>query len=358
MVRDLLLDIVNKWRISDLILLFLLMLTFILSWLATLSLGLKILKVEIKIKRIIPGILLGSFISLFIKPFIPGALAFFSFLIPFLVFLKYYSKAKWIVASWVTFLVLLCSAIFPVLISPLLGSNHDLSLFFSQNKYSLPITGLMEPLGATLVLTFLTIFNIPLIPSPTPLLTSIDFYDIYLFLALCFWCFLSSIEVWKNLMRFSMWSLFVWTVAVAAFFAFYFHKINEQRKNQEYQKREQAQEQLIQELREEKNKKVGPQDIEEFSDRLQNTLKPADIDSEFPVYITSLPEMEFNDREQEILQLLAEGYSNPEIAKTLCLSTGRVANIISNNITPKTGLSERKLILYAAYWVKKYKKIP
>lgn len=354
MVRDLLLDIVNKWHIQDLILLLLLSVSFLIFWFTALALGLKILNVNIKLKRIIPGVLCLSFIALFIKPFTPAALAFFLILIPVILLIRFYSQTKWLNVCWVSFITVLASSVGPMLfISPISSADHYIGSFFFS-RYGLPVMTLIEALGVVLLLVILNIFDISLVPDPKQPLKSIEFIAMYVLLYLCYLCYNLTIDIWKNWKNsiiFSMESLLKWTLAAAAIIGFSIYKSH-------IQKREKAKEQLIQELREEKNKKVGPQDIEEFSDRLQNTLKPADIDSEFPVYITSLPEMEFNDREQEILQLLAEGYSNPEIAKTLCLSTGRVANIISNNITPKTGLSERKLILYAAYWVKKYKKIP
>jgi DNA-binding CsgD family transcriptional regulator len=337
MVRDLLLDIVNKWRISDLILLFILTLTFILTWLTVLSLGLKILKVEIKIKHIIPGALIGSCISVFIRPFIPGALAFFSFLIPFLVCLKCYSKAKWIIASWVTFLVLLSSAIFPILISPLLSSNHALGLFFFQNKYSMPITSLMETFGAAFVLAFLTIFNIPLIPSPTPLLTSIDFFDVYMFLALCFWCYLSSVEIWKNLMQFSMWALITWTVAAMALIAFYMRKINEQRKNQEYQRKEQER----QEKEQEYQKKLEAKDnqIQELTDL---TIKNQQNNKPKP----KVPHPDLENREKKIIKGIIQGKNNDEIANDIYVSDGRIGNLITP-IYRKLGVKNRyQLIIY------------
>lgn len=51
-------------------------------------------------------------------------------------------------------------------------------------------------------------------------------------------------------------------------------------------------------------------------------------------------EVELSDREQEIVQLIAEGLSNKQIAGELFISEGTVKNYISNILT-KTGLEHR-----------------
>jgi DNA-binding CsgD family transcriptional regulator len=350
MVRDLLLDIVNKWRISDLIVLLLLIFAFSAVWYSSLILGLKILNIKVKFKRIILGVFLGVFISLFIKPFIPGAFAFFFTLIPLIILIRFYSKTKWLFACWVTFIDLLASSIGPMLlINPISSINHNIGLFLFKSMYGLPIMSLIEALGVVLLLLILNIFDISLAPDPKRPLKSIEFVAVYVFLAIGYGCYCLTIDIWKHPMQFSTWTLINWTIAAGALVAFYIYKIYSQKKDQ-------AKDQEIQRLKEKENKKVDSQDLVDFSDKLHNTLKPPDIDSEFPVYITSMPEIEFTKREQEILQLIAQGYTNKEIAKALFLSVGRVGNIISENLIPKTGLSDRKLAVYAVYWVKKNKK--
>ncbi len=55
----------------------------------------------------------------------------------------------------------------------------------------------------------------------------------------------------------------------------------------------------------------------------------------------------FTPRELEIISLVAKGKTNNEIAKDVCLSKGRVANIITD-IFEKTGLNDRtELAIYA-----------
>ena len=357
MVRELLLNIVNKWRMSDLIVLLLLSFSFLIVWFTSLILGLKILNIKIKLKHIIPGTLFLMFISIFIKPFIPGVFAFFVTLIPVIILIKSYSKTKWLFACWVTFIVLLTSSIGPMLfINPISSINHDIGLFFFKSTYGLPIMGLIEALGGVLLLGILSIFDIPLTPDPKRPLKSVEFISAYVFLVLCYWCYNLTIDIWKNPMQFPMQPLLKWTITSAAMVGFYIYKISSQKKEQEYQKKEQEKDLEIQRLKE---SKVDSQELVDFSDKLHKTLNPAvDIDTEYPVYITSMPELKFTRREREILQLIAQGYSNEEIANMLFIAPGTVANMISQNITPKTGLSDRKLVAYAVYWIKKYKKTP
>jgi DNA-binding CsgD family transcriptional regulator len=327
----------------------LIILTFSIEWFTILSLGLKILKIKVKFNNIIPTILLGVLISLFIKPFIP-ALAFFITLIPLIIFLRFYGRTKWIIACWVTFILLLATSIGPMLfINPISSINHDIGSFLFKSKYGLPIMGLIEVLGAVLLLVILNISDISLTPDPTQPLKSIEFIAVYVFLVLCYWCYHLTIDIWKNPMQFSTQSFLKWTLTAAAVVGFYIFKINGQKKDLEYQKKDQEYQQL-------KESKVDSQELVDFSDKLHKTLNPPDIDTEFPVYVTSLPKMKLSKREKEVLQLIAQGYSNEEIAKTLYLSTGWVANLISQYLSPKIGLSDRKLIVYAVYWVKKNKK--
>lgn len=57
---------------------------------------------------------------------------------------------------------------------------------------------------------------------------------------------------------------------------------------------------------------------------------------------------EINDRELEIITLIAEGYSNKEIAKTLFLSEGTVRNYLSS-ILDKLGLRDRTQVAVFYY---------
>jgi DNA-binding CsgD family transcriptional regulator len=339
MTRDLLLEALNKWYILDLILL---IFTFMLAWFSVLTVGFHMLKVEVKLKRTIPVVLLLAFISLFLKPFTPGAWAFFVILIPLILFLKFYSKVKWTIAFWVTSILLLSTAVFPMLlIMPLTSSNRALASFFFTTRYGVMITSLTEAIGAVVLLAFLNIFNTLLIPKPVRTVTFTDFIDIYIFSALLFLCYYEFMKIWGSSNQFLMKSFIVWLVAAGALVGFYIKKINDQKKDQ---KKDQEYQRL-------KESKIDPQELENYCNLIIKNLNNPDIPD-----FADISDIEFTRREEDILQLLAQGKSNGEIAQILFLSQGRVTNIVSD-VKSKTCLEDRnKLVLYAIYWVRKKKK--
>jgi DNA-binding CsgD family transcriptional regulator len=343
MLHDLLLDVVNKWRVSDLLLLLSIILAFSVSWFTVLALGLKILKIEIRIKRIIPAVLAGSFIAVFIKPFVPNPLTFFVSVIPLFICLKILSRTQWVITAWVVFILLMVNTIGPwLLINPLSSINHDVGLFFFNNRYGLPIIGLIETLGAALLLISLNIFDIPLTPQPNRLLIPIDFIDIYIFLALCYWSYIQTVSIWKNPMQFMFKPFIDWGISGAATVAFYLHKVKDRRKDQEYQHL--------------KESKVDSQELTDFSDKLSKTL----IANSDPIF-KSLPEFtstpEFTSREKDVLHLIAEGYDNVAISEKLHLAQKYVGNLIvpirakiNDKIANGIPVSDRMLVICAIYW--------
>jgi DNA-binding NarL/FixJ family response regulator len=68
--------------------------------------------------------------------------------------------------------------------------------------------------------------------------------------------------------------------------------------------------------------------------RLIRELNPASLRAQ------SVPEVQFTDRESEILRLMTGGYSNREIADALAVSEGTVKNHVSN-ILSKLGVRDR-----------------
>jgi len=344
MVRSLLLDIISKGRMSDIILLFLIIISFSFSWFTVLYLGLRILKVKIKLKHIILGALLGSFIAIFLKPFVSNPFSFLVTVIPLLISLKILSKAKWTITAWVTFILLLVNTIGPWLfINPLSSVNRNIGLFFFQNKLGLPIIGLIETFGAILLLIVLNISNISLIPQTNQ--SFIDFVTVYIFIALFYWCHHLTVDIWKNPMRFMFKPFFDWTVAVAAMIGFYLLLMN-------YKKREQAKDQEIQRLKE---SKIDTQELKSFCNLVTDNLNNC---NEADIGFGDLLDIYFNRREQDVLCLMAQGKDNIEIAETLDLAIGTVKNHVIK-IKAKTQLQDRhKMILYAICWVKKHKDKP
>lgn len=62
-----------------------------------------------------------------------------------------------------------------------------------------------------------------------------------------------------------------------------------------------------------------------------------------------------NDREQEILGEIAEGYNNKEIARNLCLSEGTVRNYVSSMLE-KLALRDRTQLAIYYYKTKQLSK--
>jgi hypothetical protein len=343
MTRQLLLEALNKWLFLDLILL---MLVYGISWIIILELGFSLLKVKIKIKNIIIGALLGAFVSLFIKPLIPGIANFFVTLIPLLFFLKFYGKTKWVIACWVTFILLLSTSLGPLLIiTPLISSDHTLVSFFHGNRYGIILGTLVETIGITILLLFFKIFNIYLIPNPKRMIFT-NFNDIFIFGGLLFLCYYQFMLIWEGVKNTPILFLikpFVgFMVAAGVFIAFSIKKGYDQKKDQVYQ-------QL-------KESKVDLQDLVSFSHKLNKTLNP-DTDPIFESLpkFTSAPE--FTSREKDVIHLIAKGYDNAAISKKLHLSKESVGNLIvpirakiNEQIVDGIPISDRMLVVYAIYW--------
>lgn len=340
MTRQLLLEIFNKRLFLDLILL---MLSFGITWSVILKSGFRILKVDVRLKKIIPGAVLLTFISIFLKPVLPGIIFFFITMLPLMFLLKFYGKTKWIIAGWVNFLLLLFSNIGPMLIIiPLSNSNRALASFFLTSRYGVMIGGLCESLFPALLLLFFSIFNVSLIPSPGKILSTVDFIDIYIFGALLFWCYDSVMRILEVVQDGSKQAFLKlgmeWAIAAGAVLAFYIKKVNSQKKL-EYAINK------IQELDNSNNEKSAK--LEQLKEIIA-TLAPSaqNVDNQ-PSESTST-EVSLTTNEMKVLQIIAnEGKSNKEIADILQLSEGYVKNIV-RKILKKTNLADRtQLAIYA-----------
>lgn len=350
MLHDLLIDIITKWRISDLILLGLLALTFSLTWLIVLFTGFRILNVKVEFKHSIPGVLFLACISLFLKPFTPGALAFFILLIPLLYLLKFYGKVKWTAAFLVSSILFLSMAIFPMLlISPLSSSNHNLESFFFKNKYGMLVINFMEAFGTIILLAILNIFKIAMLPSPG----KTGFIDSLIFGGLLFICYYLFMLIWESTDQFLIMPCVAFMVAAGILVAFCLRKVNEQKSNE---KKDQEYQELDQEYQRLKESKLDPETLTSFSNMLVgyvNSLNSFELPSIGNISL----DVKFTNREKDIIRLIAQGYSNEEIAKTLYLNPDYVSNVIVT-IRSKIGLTDRdrsKLVIFAINWTNRNK---
>jgi len=338
MPRQLLLEIFEKKLFLDLGL-------FILSggitWFFILSLGFHILKVKIPLKKILFGALFGVIIGVFLKPFIPRISIFFLTMIFSTIYLKFYGKTKWIIACWVTFLLLMLTSIGPLVIISPLAKNKAVISFIFGTRYGNMLGSLCEGLAPAIVLVSLRIFNVSLIPSPGKLLSTIDFYDIFLYGALLYWCFESFVNtiiiiIQNNPQESLLKSILEWAISGGAVIAFYLRKARQQKKL-EYAADK------IQELEDSNNEKSTQ--LEQLKE-IVNKIAPT-VFNDKPTKNLS-PQLRFNTTEMKVLQIIAtEGKSNKEIADALSLKEGTVKNTVVDLLRKTNSADRTQLAIYA-----------
>jgi DNA-binding CsgD family transcriptional regulator len=213
---------------------------------------------------------------------------------------------------------------------------------------------LIECLIPTVLLIFFKIYNFSLVPSPGKILNIVDFYDIYLFGALLFWCYESFIKIWEAVRNSSEQFLFkpviVWIVSAGAVLAFYIKKVNNQKKLEYALKKIQELDAFNKDLNE-KNLKLEQykEIVNTFAFLSQSTAAstdgPEELDKASKRY--QLPQIKITRRELSVIELIVGGKSNKEIADFLALSEGRVRNIITK-IFGKLNVQDRtQVAVYA-----------
>ena len=100
-------------------------------------------------------------------------------------------------------------------------------------------------------------------------------------------------------------------------------------------------------------KDAAPEDLRDGILRVQrgeSLLQPVATDpvrSRFAYHETSAPRGNFTDREVEILRLLAGGYSNKEIARSVFLAEGTVKNYVSDILDKLDARDRTRAVLKA-----------
>lgn len=350
MTRQLWFEMLDKWLLLDFILL---AFSYGLSWIIIFQLGFKILKVDMQFQRIIPGVICGIVIT-FLKPFLPGILYFLTILIPLIIYLKFYGKTKWVIACWIAVLLLLFTTIGPMLLISPFSKDRAIISFLFETRYGTMLGTLIECLIPAVLLVLLKIYNFSLIPSPGKLLNIMDFFDIYLFGALLFWCYDSFLKIWEAVRNSPQQLLFkpvsVWIVSAGAILAFYIKKVNSQKKMEYALKKIQELDAFNKDLNE-KNLKLEQykEIVNTFTFMSQSPAVSTDSTGE-PGKVSKryeLPQIKITKRELSVIELIVGGKSNKEIADFLALSEGRVRNIITK-IFGKLNLQDRtQVAVYA-----------
>jgi len=322
MTKHLLLELLAKWDILNLILH---LLTSSLMWFTLLFAGFRILKVKVKLNYSIFGVFLLACNSLFLRPFTSGIFTFFTMLIPVFLILKFYSKSKWTISFFITAILIISTAVFPMLfIIPLTSSNHALISFF-KSQYGIMVGSLTETLGIVVLLALLNIFNVATVPTPGQTVL----IDIFIFSGLSLLCYYEFAKIWEKPDQFLILPCIAFLVSAALAVAYYIKKVNDKKTieimNQDYQELNKKYQSL---------KNLCDPDIPDFGDKL---------------------DMYFTQREQEVLQLLAQGMDNSKIAENLHLAMGSVTNRVSK-LKEKIELDSRdQLTLFAIAWVNKFR---
>ncbi|HEX3045156.1 MAG TPA: LuxR C-terminal-related transcriptional regulator [Bacillota bacterium] len=356
MTRKLLLELINGQLFIPLSLH---LINSVLQMIVILKLGLRILRVDHPLKALLAGaLLLGSF-NLFVSPFISyGLVTFFLPIVIIVLALTYYSKSRLVICSWVSFLLMIATTICPLLvIYPLAATDPVAKVFFFENPYGLLINGLLEAAGPGILLMMLTLFKFELIPSPGKLLRRTDFFDIYLFFGIVYWCFRSTMSLWNAARQgsslTSLWPFIDWMVSGSMGVAYYFRKVHDQKKHETMTREfEDEKEKLIQEFEEEKEKLQQKADelatnqeheksfefqqlnqaVDEFFYNVKykrKTIVQQMKSQGDPESVKLADQISLEPREKDIIRYIYQGLSHKEIADRLDLTEGTVKNATS-----------------------------
>jgi DNA-binding CsgD family transcriptional regulator len=406
MTKDILIQLITKALVLDLVLL---EISYLASWLVALKLGFRILELEVRLKEIFFGALIGASTNLFIKPFLPiPAAAFIQFFL-LLLFLKTLKKVRFIKAFWATFLTLIIIFLGALFIEgPLCFVDPRFAFYLTKTPYGMILGVLIETLFPVIALLILSKHTVTLIPPLGKRLVRLDIIGVFTFGFMFFSVYNSTIKLYlavKNNPKDLLMHLFYdWMTTVGAVLGGYLilttiqkqreierrnleseleskqqnleseqqrFKLEQQKFESERRKFIMEKENLETRIKELddlnnrlKDRKLGPEEVDDFFNKLrsygdlviQNMKRDDERDQQRDDFnFDVLPAVKFTRREKDVLRLIATGASNEAIAQSLFLSPGRVVNIVSD-LKSKTGLDKNKLIVYAIYWVKKNQK--
>jgi DNA-binding NarL/FixJ family response regulator len=345
MTQKLLLELINGQMLVPL---GLLLINNVLQMIIILKLGLRILKADNPMKVILNGaILLGSF-NLFVKPLI--SVGFVPFLLPIVsivLALKFYSKSRLIICTWVTFVLMISTTLGPLLvISPLASSDPTAKAFFFDDPYGVLLGSFMEAVGPAVLLMMFTLFKLEIIPSPGKLLSRVDFFDIHLFLGLVYWCYRSTMYLWTAVQKGSrldsLWPLIDWLVSASMVVVYYLKKVHDQKKHEQMIKEfEEEKAKLIEKAEQlaanqEHDKSFGFQQLNQAVDDFfynvkykRKTIVQQMKSQGDPESAKLAAQISLEPREKDIIRLIHEGLSHKEIADKLDLTEGTVKNATS-----------------------------
>ncbi len=387
MTRELLFRLINQQLLVQL---FLIELSFILSWFIVIKLQLRIVEARVELKKILFCSLIGSIINLLIKPFLPALAAPLIQVTLLVLFLKVYGKVRLILAFWAFFLSLI-TIIFGSYIIPLLLYCWDknTSSFLVNNEYGMILGTLGETIGPAIMLHILSTFKFSVTfpvsrkPTKTELLGIPAFGLMYLSIynsciRLLYTMRNNPKEILNVLL--SDWITIIGSVLGASLIVAVLMKQRSiDRQQQEVVRRQLEIEQQHHEITRQQHEterrsfqaeidglQKQNKNLHALNERLKaEKLKPREMLASLQNLTSGLqditqsildkispdpdPELleQFSGEELKIIRLVAQGASNKQIGAALYLDDGTVANIITG-IYKKTGTRSRaQLSAYA-----------
>lgn len=390
MTRDLLFRLINQRLFGQL---FLIALACSFSWIVIAKLQLRIVEARVALKKILPYAVIGSMVNLFIiKLFLRSPVAALAQIAMMVIFLKIIcKKVRMISAFWATFISLMSTTFGSYLIYTLFCFwDNNIRTYMLTNEYGMILGTLAETVGPLILLHILSTFNFSVTFLLSKKLTRVDLIGVPAF-GLMYFSLYNSTTRFVSTVRnnpqemvnvlFSDLGSILASVLGAFLIVASVQKMREierkqheiERKHHESKQRELEMEknelsQKYQELQElyqrAREDKLDSQDLEKLSNILHTygdlIIKNLNASTNLEPNLLNLPVVEFTDREQDVVRLIAKGYDNKRIARELYLSGKYVVNIIVSikaKIVAEIGdISERMLVVYAVYWVRMNKK--
>jgi DNA-binding CsgD family transcriptional regulator len=320
--KELLMEALNNRLFFELTLAFI---SYFITWLVDLILGLRILKITINPKKILPGALIGCLFSFFVKPYLPMSTAIFLPIALLILFIKAYGKEDLIKSAWAGFLVFLIIILGTVFIISPLCLNKEIAFFFLNTQYGNTLGTVAEVLFPIIVLIIMS--KNPKISLIPPFLTKkFDVIAVVTLGATFYFIFCQSLRLLESLESNSNQKiehfLYEWLATLTAVAGYYtlYKKAKKENNRLEYEN-----EKLI-ELHAVITEK--DQQIMELFEALRTLLKDQGSRDAIPDEANK-PELNITEREIKFIKYLEKGLTYKEIAAIEVLSLSRVGDIIA-----------------------------
>lgn len=367
LTKQLLFQLINQKMYMDLAFL---LISYWISWWIVLALGLKIMEVKVG-KAILLGAFIGALCTFFLKPLLPGFFSVLTLIIPLILLLKFYGKARLVVCCWLTFVLLLITIFGAALIDNSLSSinNKNIVHFLFETPFGISILALLENVFPAIALLFLKVLDISVMPSIENILTKVNFIDVYLQGAIFYWFYDSSIILLSDLVNnprhpkmhlFAKWLISGGTLTGLMIRQIHFKKIQKkvvlnekekvrlQNKIQELTKDNQELININQELNEKVLKAQKSSMVNDNTNKIDTDILPV-IKKKFykiPDINGNPDKIKIGSSEMNVLLLIGFGKSNKEIVEITGLKDGTVRNLVTSLLDKLKCADRTQLAIY------------